>query len=69
MHEVNAQLSNEHQADRLISGDCLEVMRDIPDNTFDMSFADPPFNLGKRYSSYKDGRLSEESGLVPRVDR
>ena len=60
MHEMNGHISNEYQTDRLISGDCLKVMRDIPDDTFDMSFADPPFNLGKRYSSYKDGRMSDE---------
>ena len=60
MHEVNGHARNEYQTDRLIPGDCLEVMRDIPDDTFDMSFADPPFNLGKRYSNYKDGRLSDE---------
>lgn len=60
MHEFNGQARNEYRIDRLIPGDCLEVMRNIPDNTFDMSFADPPFNLGKRYSSYKDGRMSDE---------
>lgn len=47
------------QRDLLIAGDCIEQMRLIPDHTFDMSFADPPFNLGKRYSSYKDGKPSE----------
>lgn len=39
--------------------DCLEVLSGIPDNTFDMSFADPPFNLEKGYTSYKDN-LSED---------
>jgi len=35
-------------------GDCLELFRDVPDNTFDMSFADPPFNLKKDYAEYDD---------------
>jgi site-specific DNA-methyltransferase (adenine-specific) len=35
-------------------GDCLKVLRDIPDSTFDMSFADPPFNLEKGYTCYSD---------------
>ena len=46
MHEVNGHTRNEYRIDRLVPGDCLEVMRDIPDDTFDMSFADPAFQLG-----------------------
>lgn len=32
---------------KIIQGDCLEVLKKIPDNSVDMSFADPPFNLKK----------------------
>ena len=46
--------------DAIINGDCLDVMRDFPDDTFDMSFADPPFNLGKRYRSYKDRKPDDD---------
>jgi len=35
-------------------GDCLALFKDLPENSVDISFADPPFNLGKKYSSYKD---------------
>jgi site-specific DNA-methyltransferase (adenine-specific) len=42
--------------DKVILGDCLEVMSNIEDNSVDMCFADPPFNLEKRYTSYKDQR-------------
>ena len=41
---------------RIIQGDCLEVMKDIPDNSVDITFADPPFNLKKRYNGYKDNK-------------
>lgn len=41
-------------------GDCLDVMEGISDNTFDMSFADPPFNLDKKYSKYQDDMLEKE---------
>lgn len=41
-------------------GDCLEVIKTIPDHTFDMSFADPPFNLDKNYAKYKDNRAVED---------
>jgi len=40
----------------IIQGDCLEVMRSIPDNSVDITFADPPFNLGKKYTGYKDNK-------------
>jgi site-specific DNA-methyltransferase (adenine-specific) len=40
--------------DKVTNGDCLEVMSDIEDDSVDMSFADPPFNLEKKYGSYKD---------------
>ncbi|HEY60105.1 MAG TPA: site-specific DNA-methyltransferase [Anaerolineae bacterium] len=40
----------------VILGDCLEVMKKIPDDSFDMAFADPPFNLNKKYNNYKDSK-------------
>ncbi len=39
---------------KIISGDCLEVLENIPDNSVDVTFADPPFNLKKKYNSYYD---------------
>jgi site-specific DNA-methyltransferase (adenine-specific) len=40
--------------DKIIQGDCLELFKKIPDESVDVTFADPPFNLKKNYSSYKD---------------
>lgn len=34
--------------DQLVLGDCLEVMRSLPDHSFDHCVADPPFNISKR---------------------
>lgn len=34
---------------RLYHGDCIEIMKRLPDNCVDLIFADPPFNLGKTY--------------------
>lgn len=42
------------QLDQIVQGDCLEVMRQIPDSSVDVVFADPPFNLGKKYRSTND---------------
>ncbi len=45
---------------RVILGDALEVMRRIPDDSVDMTFADPPFNLGKTYNVYRDSKDFKE---------
>jgi site-specific DNA-methyltransferase (adenine-specific) len=41
-------------------GDILEVLRLYPDNSVDLVFADPPYNLGKGYSRYNDGCTKDE---------
>jgi len=38
----------------ILHGDCLEHLREIPGESVDVAFADPPFNLKKKYSSYRD---------------
>jgi site-specific DNA-methyltransferase (adenine-specific) len=45
---------------KIVQGDCLDIMRKIPDNSVDVTFADPPFNLKKKYGSYYDKREVEE---------
>jgi len=42
--------------DEILEGDCLALLRNMPDDSVDVTFADPPFNLGKKYNSYKDQR-------------
>ena len=38
---------------KIIKGDCLEALKKIPDNSVDMTFADPPFNLKKNITITK----------------
>ena len=45
---------------KVIQGDAIEIMRQIPDDSVDMIFADPPFNLGKKYNSYYDKKDVDE---------
>lgn len=40
--------------DQIIQGDCLDLLNTLSDNSIDVSFADPPFNLRKKYNSYRD---------------
>jgi len=46
--------------DKIFQGDCLELFQVIPDNSVDMTFADPPFNLKKNYTTYKDSLEFQE---------
>ncbi|MDI3535176.1 MAG: hypothetical protein PWQ82_1541 [Thermosediminibacterales bacterium] len=51
---------NKKIINQIIQGDSLEVMKEIPDNSVDITFADPPFNLKKRYNDYKDNKEFNE---------
>lgn len=37
----------------LFSGDCLELLSGIKDNSVGLAFTDPPFNVGKNYGTKK----------------
>ena len=45
---------------KILQGDCLELFKNIPDNSVDVTFADPPFNLKKNYTSYGDSLEFQE---------
>lgn len=38
----------------VLEGDCVTELSKLPDNSVDFAFADPPYNLGKKYSGYSD---------------
>ncbi len=46
--------------DKVILGDCLESLSRIDSDSVDMCFADPPFNLEKKYTTYKDQRPDDD---------
>ena len=48
---------------RLYEGDCLKVLRNIDADSVDLAFADPPFNLGKAYTSKIDDSIAEHEYL------
>ena len=45
---------------KIICGDCLEVMREMPDECVDLVIADPPFNLGKNFGDFDDKKPEQE---------
>jgi len=45
----------------LYHGDCLDLLKELPAESVDLVFADPPFNLGKLYGDhYDDGKAEVE---------
>ncbi|MDR0820242.1 MAG: DNA adenine methylase [Endomicrobium sp.] len=46
--------------DTVTAGDCIELLNRLPDNSVDMTFADPPFNLRKKYGRYNDHLKDQE---------
>ncbi len=46
---------------RIFAEDCISgLSQRVANNTFDLVFADPPFNIGYAYDSYDDRRDSED---------
>lgn len=40
--------------DKIICGDCIELLNGVKEPFADLIFADPPFNIGYKYDKYKD---------------
>ena len=40
--------------------DCIQAMRELEAGSVDLTFADPPFNIGYDYDVYKDRKAPQE---------
>ena len=38
-------MNKTHLRNKIINGNCLEEIKKIPDKSFDLIFADPPYNM------------------------
>jgi len=56
-------------AGALIIGDCLEVLRQIPDDTFDLVVTSPPYDRQPRYGNGEDYARSWYQGFFLEVTR
>lgn len=52
-----------NQEHRILFGDALEALDLVPDNSVDLIFADPPYNIGKVFAGLKDKWVSDEEYL------
>lgn len=48
---------------RIFHGDALEVLQQIPDESVDLIFVDPPYNIGKNFAGRKDKWKTDEDYL------
>lgn len=54
-------LGNEQH--KIIHGDALQALLTLPDNSVDLIFADPPYNIGKNFSGNEDKWATEDDYL------
>ena len=45
---------------KIHQGDCIKLMKKIDDESIDLVFADPPFNIGYEYDEYDDRQNDEK---------
>ncbi len=48
------------ELNRIHQGDCIAGMAQLPAESVDLAFADPPFNIGYQYDVYEDKRAAED---------
>jgi site-specific DNA-methyltransferase (adenine-specific) len=48
------------QFNQVLTGDCLGLLQNLPAESVDLAFADPPFNIGYEYDVYHDKKAKEE---------
>lgn len=53
-HQSYARINPEKMFDVVHHGDSLEILKQYPDESIDLVFADPPYNLDKSYNVYDD---------------
>jgi len=48
------------EPDRIVQGDCIELLSEVEEPFADLIFADPPFNIGYKYDVYEDRKAYDD---------
>lgn len=59
---TDSAIRNPHSAiasDAILQGDCVELLAGLPDESVDLAFADPPYNIGFKYDEYQDNHADD----------
>jgi DNA modification methylase len=54
---VTQPIDRDHLYNVIHQGDSVEILKQYPDESIDLAFADPPYNLDKDYTNYDDGQV------------
>lgn len=54
---MDKYLFYKNNSTRLYNADCIDLLKQIPDNTFDMAFADPPYFLSNGTFTCQNGKM------------
>lgn len=61
MNNIIESYSNENGC--IYHGDALEILKQIPNESVDLVFVDPPYNIGKNFAGRKDKWKTDEEYL------
>jgi site-specific DNA-methyltransferase (adenine-specific) len=53
----------EKYLNKIICGDCLEIMKQLPDKCIDLVLTDPPYNAGREYANDELEKLEQQKWL------
>lgn len=53
----------EKDGHRVIYGDAIDYLNSMPDESVNLIFCDPPYNIGKNFNGRKDKWISDEAYL------
>lgn len=52
---------------KIICGDCIKIMREIPDNSVDLVLTDPPYGIGINKMNFVTS-VEDNTGIANRND-
>ena len=52
--------SHSNELSTIYHSDCLDALQEIKDSSVDLIFADPPYNIGKTFGTFKDSWRSDK---------
>ena len=53
---------------QLYLGDCLEIMKTLPDKSVDLCLIDPPYGVGFKYGDYIDSEENWDKQILPIIN-
>ena len=44
---------------KIINADCLDILKELPDNYFDLCLCDPPYGVGDKFKGGKNSKMNK----------